>query len=73
MFFNLGMEENLVNRYFERMTLIGNVKDNICHLEEKHHRDMSHIINSFYYFAAKQPYVIDVPFYCFLPDAEPQQ
>jgi hypothetical protein len=26
MFFNLGMEENLVNRYFERMILIGNVK-----------------------------------------------
>jgi len=24
------MEENLVNRYFERMILIGNVKDNVA-------------------------------------------
>ena len=44
MFFNLGMEENLVNRYFERMILTGNVKDNICHIEEKHRRGMSHIL-----------------------------
>jgi len=38
------MEENLVNRYFERMILIGNIKNNICHLEEKHRRGMNHIL-----------------------------
>ena len=38
------MEKNLVNKYFERMILIGYVKENICCLEERRRRGMNHIL-----------------------------